>query len=335
VNPAERSAAITFSDRIRRSSGWIGVVLNLSLASTAAAEPPCPDDVTLRVAKVQGCVALDVASHATERPWKTRFRIRLEPFDRSIPDRSSGADAGGCFWIDDPSPGIYELRVRAPGMRDHVRQLEVVPEEPADRILVVELDATGRDPCRGSIRTAPADACPCSPESPAELERRSTLLRADVVRLPPDAFPEVPLPVRRTLDGMACRVPQTYIPGPPHNLISGRFLRTDELHWAALCSRNETTGLLLLAADGILVEEVAPFRSDAVHLQGIDIDGTPGFNWAIDAVGREYILEHHARYGGPESPPIDHDGINSAVVERASTVLYWHGGQWLELTGAD
>jgi len=172
-------------------------------------------------------------------------------------------------------------------------------------------------------------------ELSAQIERLADLRRANVVRLPLDAFPEAPEAVRRALREMGCRIPQTYYPQPRHNLISGRFLRAGELHWAALCSRDEATGLLLLAADGTLVEEVAPFRSDTDHLQGMDIDGTPGFNWAIDTVGREYILEHHARYGGPEPPPIDHDGINSAVVERASTVLYWHGGEWLELTGAD
>jgi hypothetical protein len=327
--------AVAYTDRIRRSSWWVGAVLVLLSGSTAEAAVPCPDDGTLRVAKVRGCVVLDVASRTAERPWKSRFRIRLEPLDRSLPDRSSAVDAGGCFWIDDAASGTYELRVRAFGLRDIVRRLEVVPEEPPDRSLVVELDSTGRDPCRGSIRTAPVDTCLCSPESPTELERRSALLRADVVRLPPGAFPDVPEAVRRTLERMACQVPQTYIPGPPHNLISGRFLRADELHWAALCSRDETTALLLLAADGTLVEELVPFRSDADHLQGIDIDGTPGFNWAIGTVGRDYILERHARYGGPAPPPIDHDGIDSAVVERASTVLYWHGGEWLELTGAD
>ena len=38
---------------------------------------------------------------------------------------------------------------------------------------------------------------------------------------------------------------------------------------------------------------------------------------------------------GPEPPPIDHQGINYAFIEKASVVLYWYEGQWLCLQGAD
>lgn len=292
-------------------------------------------DSILRLTEVRGCIVLDTASRPAELPWKLRFRVRVEPVDSDSALSSTVADSRGCFWIDDVPDGAYDLTIRAFRSRDLIRRIAVASEGAADTSLLVEIDASDPDPGRGDLRIVPAEACKCSSQSPEKLRAVESLRRAKVVRLPVDTFPDVPQPVRRTLRELGCLVPQTYLPGPPHNLISGRFERADELHWAALCSRDESTGLLLLATEGTLVQQVMPFRPDADHLHGIDVDGTPRFNWAIDAVGRDYILEHHARYGGPEPPPIDHDGINSAVVERASTVLYWHGGEWLELTGAD
>lgn len=309
------------------------MVLGCAGVSRSSSVPS--SDSILRLAEVRGCIVLDTASRPAELPWKLRFRVRVEPVDSDSAVASTVADSSGCFWIDDLPDGSYDLSIRAFGKRDQLRRIAVASEVGVDASLRLELDASNPDPGRGDLRAVPADACPCPSQSPEKLRAAETLHRAKVVRLPVDVFFDAPDPVRRTLREMGCRIPQTYVPGPRHNLVSGRFLRADELHWAALCSRHESTGLLLLASDGTLVQQVTPFRSDADHLHGIDIDGTPGFNWAIDAVGRDFILEHHARYGGPEPPKIDHDGIDSAVIEKASTVLYWHEGEWLELTGAD
>ena len=48
-----------------------------------------------------------------------------------------------------------------------------------------------------------------------------------------------------------------------------------------------------------------------------------------------YILSHNRDYGGPEPPPIDHDGVNDVFAEKASVVHYFYRGRWLALTGAD
>jgi hypothetical protein len=52
-------------------------------------------------------------------------------------------------------------------------------------------------------------------------------------------------------------------------------------------------------------------------------------------VDARFISQHHKRYGGPEPPPLDHEGINDAFVEKASGVWYWYRGKWLRLSGAD
>jgi hypothetical protein len=60
-----------------------------------------------------------------------------------------------------------------------------------------------------------------------------------------------------------------------------------------------------------------------------------GYSRAISPVGREFIMRHHQGYGGVKPPPIDHQGIDDAFVGKASVVLYFYRGKWLELTGAD
>jgi hypothetical protein len=47
------------------------------------------------------------------------------------------------------------------------------------------------------------------------------------------------------------------------------------------------------------------------------------------------IREYQRGFGGPASPPLDHDGIDDSFLEKGSSVWYWYRGQWLELQGAD
>jgi hypothetical protein len=46
-------------------------------------------------------------------------------------------------------------------------------------------------------------------------------------------------------------------------------------------------------------------------------------------------MRHYRAYGGPKPPNIDHQGIDDAFIEKASTTHYFHQGKWLKLTGAD
>jgi hypothetical protein len=46
-------------------------------------------------------------------------------------------------------------------------------------------------------------------------------------------------------------------------------------------------------------------------------------------------MGHYRAYGGPKPPPIDHQGIDDAFLEKASVTFYFHKGNWLQLTGAD
>jgi hypothetical protein len=53
------------------------------------------------------------------------------------------------------------------------------------------------------------------------------------------------------------------------------------------------------------------------------------------ALLRKFILRHYRAYGGPKPPPIDHNGIDDAFLEKASVTWYRYNGKWIELQGAD
>jgi hypothetical protein len=155
---------------------------------------------------------------------------------------------------------------------------------------------------------------------------------AGSTRLLPSAFPDLPAPVRADLEQRGCTIPQSYREKPPHNVVEGRFTAATQMDIAVLCLADTMTVILLYrggSADS--VAELAE-RPHAEYAAG---DSTFTFDRAIDAADPRYIRERYERYGGPRPPPLDHDGINDIFVGKASTVLYWYGGRWLQLQGAD
>jgi hypothetical protein len=159
-------------------------------------------------------------------------------------------------------------------------------------------------------------------------------IKAPIRRLPPRAFRQLPTAVVERLEARKCLVPQYPYNKQPHNVIRGSFTGARRSEWAVLCSRRGTSSILVFRADSAkLVAEIAVAKDD-LFLQG-DGQGTPYYSRVISAVGKDYILEHHKAYGGPEPPPITHQGINDAFAEKASVVRYFYHGKWLELQGAD
>lgn len=172
---------------------------------------------------------------------------------------------------------------------------------------------------------------------------RRSLSDEDVVRLAPAAFEMVPPAVRKALSDQGCSIPQTWantglgsIPPPyddPHNVVSGEFMQAGQTLWAALCSRNRSSAIIVIDENGRIRAELAS-APDRRYLQRIG-DGKIGYSRVLMPVGADYILSHFQAYGGPKPPPIDHQGINDALFETSSTVHYFHEGKWLRLTGAD
>jgi hypothetical protein len=155
------------------------------------------------------------------------------------------------------------------------------------------------------------------------------------IRLSPAAYPRLPRRVRRDLRSRGCTIPQTFADTRPHNVISGEFARRGQTDWAVLCSRNGVSSILVFwGGSAKSVGEIAR-GADRNFLQVVGRNGEIGFSRSITTVGRGYILNHYRVYGGPKPPRIDHQGIDDGYLEKASYVLYYHRGKWLELQGTD
>ncbi len=160
---------------------------------------------------------------------------------------------------------------------------------------------------------------------------------ADVAttRLLPKAFPQLPQKIMHNLQTRGCTVPQSYGNSVPHNVISGEFIKKGQKDWAILCSKNKVSSILVFCNGSTKYVAKIAEAEDRGFLQGIDGAGNIGYSRAIDVVDRNYILEHYKAYSGPKPPPINHQGIDDGFLGKASTVLYYYGGEWLKLQGAD
>ena len=167
-----------------------------------------------------------------------------------------------------------------------------------------------------------------------DLKRKLDEAEHRIVRLAPGAFPELPGDIVRELQRRACTVPQTTDSRKAHNVVKGEFAKPGQTDWAVLCSVKGVSTILVFwngAADH--PAEIARLE-DRIFLQGISPDKI-AYSRQIAPVGRDFIKRHYDGYGGPKPPPIDHQGIDDAYVEKASSVWYFYRARWLKLTGAD
>ena len=168
------------------------------------------------------------------------------------------------------------------------------------------------------------------------IEAQDPWLKADaeVVRLSPAAFPELPNRISRKLVRLGCTIPQAKELATRHNVIKGDFGRSRQTDWAVLCSRKRASSILIFWGGSVeSFSEIAKIADD-VFLQTID-PGTIGFSRTIAPAGKEYILEHYRAYHGPKPPPLNHQGIDDGFLEKGSTIYYHYRGRWRELQGAD
>ena len=162
--------------------------------------------------------------------------------------------------------------------------------------------------------------------------------RADkeVVRLAPEAFDELPRQVKKELDRRQCTIPQ--VSGEwgddKQNVVRGRFKRPDRIDIAVLCSRDRVSSILVFLGGSVdKVDELAS-APDSTYLQR-GVGRKIIYSRYISAADSKTIRRYHAAFGEPPLPPLNHDGIDDGFAGKASTVLYWHAGEWRTLRGMD
>ncbi|HLH41109.1 MAG TPA: hypothetical protein VKX39_18310 [Bryobacteraceae bacterium] len=153
-------------------------------------------------------------------------------------------------------------------------------------------------------------------------------------RLKPDHFSDLPRPIVSVLGARGCLIPQPSAGGPPRNVIHGEFFQKGQTAWAVVCSARGVSSILVFRGGADThPAEVGKWPEDHYLQRGLN--GSFFYAREINPVDRKFILEHYRAYGGPKPPPIDHQGIDDAMLGKASEVYYWYQGQWRKLTGAD
>ena len=146
-------------------------------------------------------------------------------------------------------------------------------------------------------------------------------------------FASLPLEIRRDLEKRGCTISQAFTATRPGNVISGRFTYAAKTDWAALCSVNRVSSILVYRGGSVSsVAELANFP-DSTFLQIVGPNGAIGYSRGIVVATAGYIREHNL--GNPKLPRLDHDGINDLFVQKGSSVWYWDGSRWWQLDGVD
>jgi hypothetical protein len=140
--------------------------------------------------------------------------------------------------------------------------------------------------------------------------------------------------VRDELVRMNCTIPQVWHSQEQTNFVRGSFAAPGQVDWAALCSRNGESTIVIGWGGPIRCASEVAMSPDQIWLQGVG-DGKVGFSRMIRQVGEQFIRRMREEFGGPPLPPLTHDGIDDYFVEKASQVHYCHNGKWLVLKGID
>lgn len=175
---------------------------------------------------------------------------------------------------------------------------------------------------------------PSSSQAPDASQNKWDEAELRVARIRPADFKELPGKLVRELERRNCSIPQEAGTKTRTNVIRGEFQRPGQEDWAVLCSVQGFSSILVFWNGSEAGPAEIARAEDRIYLQVV-ANQEVGFSRIITAVGRDYIMQHYRAYGGPAPPPIDHQGIDDAFMEKGSAIYYYHKGKWHQLTGAD
>jgi hypothetical protein len=156
----------------------------------------------------------------------------------------------------------------------------------------------------------------------------------DIKRLSPSAFKELPMSIVKQLQARGCTVPQAAQISEPHNAIRGEFARSGQMDWAVLCSNaGQSLILLFWGRPTGCAAELA--KQEDRHSLQTWVEPRIAYSRAIAPLGKDAILKFYKWFGGPKPPPLDHQGIDDAMIGKYSVIHYCYQGKWLQLQGAD
>lgn len=153
--------------------------------------------------------------------------------------------------------------------------------------------------------------------------------RADetVVRLKPDAFPNLPEHVRATLAQRGCTIPQPYQAGAEKkNVLSGHFVSSGTSDWAVLCSHRKQSSILIFSGHSTRVDSIGD-EADSRYLQVVDEGRQIGYSRLLTVATAKQVRKPFAH--------ANHDGILDSFTGKASLLWYSSGGKWMKVPAGD
>ena len=166
----------------------------------------------------------------------------------------------------------------------------------------------------------------------AETERQWAHWRALVPGIPmqpPSAFADLPAAFRSELDTLGCMIPQA-VGTRPNNVVRGSFGAKGQLDWAALCSRNRASSIVLHW--GGPAHCPREFNQKG-HVQLVSGEiGATEFARRLDVAQYYYPLLDEADNVVTDSIPFEHDAIAEILFAKDSSWWACKDGGWLRVS---
>ena len=160
-----------------------------------------------------------------------------------------------------------------------------------------------------------------------------------VPKLPPDRFRSAPAEIRADLTQRGCRIPQNQLADDahPNNLVSGQFRSAHSRDWAALCSRDDVSFLIVYWNGAAKDPWIGNSSADENWMQWMGPAEGWSYSRSIGTAEPGRIRRLNEAFGDPGTlpEPLEHDGIEEAFAGKASIISYWLHDRFVELTGMD
>src|SRR5437763_6378927 len=120
--------------------------------------------------------------------------------------------------------------------------------------------------------------------APTSGQDKWQLADANIKRLPPSAFANLPKNIVKYLHARRCTIPQLWAgwhEKSPHNVIRGQFRKRGQYDWAVLCSRNRVSSILVFWNSSTRRSAEINKIMDEGFLQVVEGDAEIGFSRSI------------------------------------------------------
>lgn len=154
--------------------------------------------------------------------------------------------------------------------------------------------------------------------------------RADeaILRLQPEAFPELPAEILMALKQRGCTIPQPYdAGGVKKNVITGTFTSAGQTDWAVLCSHEMRSAILVFDGGHSGQVDSLAEEADSKYLQVVDGAQKIGYSRLLAVAPAKVVRQHFPRG--------NHAGIQDAFMGKASVVWYRPIAKWIKVLQGD